>query len=73
MAGTRLIWDRLFQIFLSISFKWSCKLAVDLQKNEELPVSHLLISYTSNLPSGPLGPRQIGNNLMSYATHVMSW
>ena len=38
------IQDRLFQIFFPISVNWSYKLAVDLQKDEVLPVSHLLSS-----------------------------
>ena len=38
------IQDLLFQIFFPISVNWSYKLAVDLQKDEVLPVSHLLIS-----------------------------
>ena len=66
------IQDRLFQIFFPISVNWSYKLAVDLQKDEVLPVSHLLISYNSNLPSGPLGPSQIGNFCEMLGIHKLN-
>ena len=44
MAGTYLYIGPFVSKFLYISVNWSYKLAVDLQKNEVLPVSYLLIS-----------------------------
>ena len=72
MAGTCLYIGLFASKFLYISVNWSYKLAVDLQKDEVLPVSHLLISYNSNLPSGPLGPSQIGNFCEMLGIHKLN-
>ena len=41
MVGTCLYIGPFVSNFLYFSVNWSCKLAVDLQKDEVLPVSHV--------------------------------